>query len=226
LNTPELLNNIPLFKRLPPVDLNELAERLRVFKVKKNDVLFRKGSEGDSLYIIQEGNIKITLPSKLGDEVIVSIFSDGDFFGEMALLDQMPRSANAVAMQPTRLLMLNRRDFIQFLKTNDTAMEIILSTLSQRLRKTDNQLEDAVFLKVRARFAKKLLELGECFGKRGKNKLEINLRLTQKDLADMIGATRESVNKEFRELREKGIVSLTDKAICIHDTARLKRRAT
>jgi CRP/FNR family cyclic AMP-dependent transcriptional regulator len=224
LNTPELLNNIPLFKRLPPVDLNELAERLRVLKVKKNDVLFRKGGEGDSLYIIQKGTIKITLPSKLGDEVIVSIFSDGDFFGEMALLDQMPRSANAVAMNPTQLLMLNRRDFIQFLKTNDTAMEIILSTLSQRLRKTDNQLEDAVFLKVRARFAKKLLELGECFGKRGKNKLEINLRLTQKDLADMIGATRESVNKEFRELREKGIVSLTDKAICIHDTARLQRR--
>ena len=132
--------------------------------------------------------------------------------------------ANAVAMQSTQLLMLNRRDFLQFLKTNGTAMEIILATLSQRLRNTDNQLEDTIFLKVRARFAKKLLELGECFGKRGKNRLEINLRLTQKDLADMIGATRESINKEFRELREKGIVSLTDKAICIHDTTRLQRR--
>jgi len=224
LNIPELLTTIPLFKRLPPVDLNELAERLRVLKVKKNDVLFRKGSEGDCLYIIQQGNVKITLPSEAGEEVIITIFTDGDFFGEMALLDQMPRSANAVAMQSTQLLMLNRRDFLKFLKTNDTAMEIILSSLSQRLRRTDKILEDTVFLKIPARFAKKLLELGDCFGRREKNKLEIHLKLTQKDLADMIGATRESVNKEFRKLYKAGIVSLSDQAIHIHDIARLERR--
>ena len=185
MNITALLNTIPLFKRLPPDHLKELAGRQRVLQVKKNDVLFRKGSEGDCLYIIQQGNVKIALPSEAGEEVIITIFTDGDFFGEMALLDRMPRSANAVAMQPSRLLMLNRRDFIQFLKTNDAAMEIILSSLSQRLRRTDKILEDTVFLKIPARFAKKLLELGNCFGRREKNQLQIHLRLTQKDLADM-----------------------------------------
>jgi len=224
MKTTVLLEKIPLFKGLSPEVLSILAEQLRVIKVKRADVLFRKGSEGDCLYIIQQGAVKITLPSEAGDEMIIAIFKAGDFFGEMALLDQMPRSANAIAMNSTRLLMLNRRDFLSFLKTNDTAMEIILSSLSNRLRRTSKTLEDTVFLKVSARFAQKLLELGDCFGRRDENELKISLRLTQKDLGDMIGATRESVNKEFRKLHKEGIVSLSDQTIQIHDIERLERR--
>ncbi len=220
----DLLAHIPLFKGLSSEDRAALAALLRVQKVKAGEVLFRKGSEGTTLYIIQSGAVKIVLPSRLGDEMIVTIFSAGDFFGEMALLDGMPRSADAVAVDPSRLLLLNRADFLHFLKKSDGAIESIFSILSARLRKTDDLLEDTSFLNIPARFAKKLLELGETFGRRESGSMEISLRLTQKDLADMVGATRESINKELRALREKGIVSVSGQTLRINDVTRLLRR--
>ncbi|MFC1859415.1 Crp/Fnr family transcriptional regulator [Thermodesulfobacteriota bacterium] len=224
MGAPQLLSNIPLFRGLSPEVLADLAERLRMLKARKGDVLFRKESEGTTLYIIQEGAIKIVLPSKLGEEMIVTIFSEGDFFGEMSLLDGMPRSADAVAVEASILLLLNRNDFIAFLRQHDSAMSMILASLSTRLRKTDDLLEDTSFLNIPARFAKKLLELGDTFGRREGDSLEISLRLTQKDLADMVGATRESINKELRTLRERGLVTTTDKVIKIHNIKRLTRR--
>ncbi len=220
----DLLAHIPLFKGLSSEDRAALAALLRVQKVKAGEVLFRKGSEGTTLYIIQSGAVKIVLPSRLGDEMIVTIFSAGDFFGKMALLDGMPRSADAVAVDPSRLLLLNRADFLHFLKKSDGAIESIFSILSARLRKTDDLLEDTSFLNIPARFAKKLLELGETFGRRESGSMEISLRLTQKDLADMVGATRESINKELRALREKGIVSVSGQTLRINDVTRLLRR--
>lgn len=220
-----LLSQVPLFKSLSPEDRAELATLVRKQKVKKGEALFRKGSEGTTLYIIQEGAIKIALPSRLGNCRIVTIFSAGDFFGEMALLDGMPRSADAVAVEKSVLFLLNRSDFLRFLKQNDSAMELILSSLSMRLRKTDELLEDTSFLNISARLAKKLLDLGETFGRQDGNTIEISLRLTQKDLAEMVGATRESINKELRVLREKGLLSITSESICIYDIKRLKRRS-
>jgi CRP/FNR family cyclic AMP-dependent transcriptional regulator len=224
MTVPELLAQIPLFKNLGSEVLVDLALLLREQKIKKGDVLFRKKSEGNALYFIREGAIKIVLPSRLGDERIVTIFSEGDFFGEMALLDGMPRSADAVAIKSSRIFILDRIDFLRFLKTNDIAMEKILSTLSTRLRKTDELLEDTTFLNIPARFAKKLMEIGKTFGRQDGESLKISLQLSQQELADMVGATRESINKELRVLREKGLVSVTDKYIHIHDTERLKRR--
>jgi CRP-like cAMP-binding protein len=220
----DLLRKIHLFKCLSSSDLSDLAVRTRTLSVRKGEVLFRKGSEGTTLYMVLEGAIKIVLPSRLGDEMIITIFSEGDFFGEMSLLDEMPRSADAVAVTDSRLLLLNRREFLAFLKSSEAAIQRILSDLSQRIRSTDNLLEDTSFLNIPARFAKKLLELADSFGRREADHIEISLRLTQKDLADMVGATRESINKELRSLREKGIVSISDRAIRIHDTERLRRK--
>jgi len=226
MTSKELLAQIPLLKNLSPQDLEDLGTLFRELKVQKGDVLFRKGSEGNVLYIIREGAIKIVLPSRLGDERIVAIFSSGDFFGEMALLDGMPRSADAVAIKTSKLLVLNRSDFLRFLRKSEVAIEKILSTLSMRLRKADNLLEETSFLNIPARLAKKLLEIGEAFGKKDGEGIKIHLKLSQKELADMVGATRESINKELRVLREKGLVSVTEEAIFIHDIKRLKRRAS
>ena len=220
----EMVSHIPMFRSLSLEDRAELASLLRIQKVKAGEVLFRKGSEGTTLYLIQSGAVKIVLPSRLGDEMIVTIFSEGDFFGEMALLDNMPRSADAIAVDPTVLLLLNRSDFLHFLQKSNGAIEAILSSLSIRLRRTDDLLEDTSFLNIPARFAKKLLELGDTFGRRDGETLNISLRLTQKDLADMVGATRESINKELRVLREKGIVSISGSSLTIQDISRLKRR--
>ncbi|MFC1816503.1 Crp/Fnr family transcriptional regulator [Thermodesulfobacteriota bacterium] len=222
----KLFDQVPLLKNLAPEDLKDLGSLFRELKVDKGDFLFLKGSEGTALYIIQEGAIKIVLPSRMGDERIVAIFSAGDFFGEMALLDGMPRSANAVAIKPSRLLLLNRSDFLRFLKKSESAIEKIMSSLSMRLRKADNLLEETSFLNIPARLSKKLLEIGEAFGHKDGEAIKIHLKLSQKELADMVGATRESINKELRVLREKGLISITENTIYLHDIKRLKRRAS
>jgi len=224
MNKDDFLRQVPLFQSLQPEDRKVLSASIRTQYTKKGEVLFRKGSEGTTLYIIKKGRIKIVLPSKGGDEVILAIFSEKDFFGEMTLLDGIPRSADAVALETCELLVLNRTDFLSFLKDNENAVQSILYSLSMRLRKTDDLLEDTCFLNISARFAKKLVQLAEHYGQQDENATLIDLDLKQKDLAGMIGATRESVNKELKVLREKGLVSTTEGKIRIHNLELLKRR--
>jgi len=221
----QLLNKIPLFNSLSDSDLESLSESVRLQSLKKGQTLFRKGDEGASLYIIKQGTIKIVLPSRLGDEVIVTIFSEGDFFGEMALFDGKPRSADALAMESTKIYMLSRKDFLLFLHSNINAMESILSQLTKRLRDTDDFLEGTCFLNVSASLAKKLLDLAESYGQKDGDKVYIDLNLTQKELGDMIGSTRESINKELKILRDKGLITMQENKIQIIDMVRLKRRA-
>ncbi|MBT8356673.1 MAG: Crp/Fnr family transcriptional regulator [Desulfobacterales bacterium] len=221
----KLLNKIPLFNSLSDSDLENLSESVRLQSLKKGQTLFRKGDEGSSLYIIKQGTIKIVLPSRLGDEVIVTMFSAGDFLGEMALFDGKPRSADALAMEPSQIYVLNRNDFLIFLQSNINAMKSILSQLTNRLRNTDDFLESTCFLSVSARLAKKLLELAESYGQNDGDKVYIDLSLTQKEIGDMIGSTRESINKELKILRDKGLITMQENKIQIVDITRLKRRA-
>lgn len=220
-----ILKQIPLFQQLNDVDLTRLASSLSELHLEKGETFFRKGARGDALCIIKRGRIKISLSSGAGDEVILAIFSETDFFGEMALLDGKPRSADATALEPVDLLLLSRQDFISFLSANSNAMLAVLESLSQRLRRTDDLLHDTCFLHVSGRFAKKLVELALAHGRRDGDVIRINLGLTQKDMASMVGATRESINKELRVLREKGLVTIEENVICIHNLERLKRRA-
>ncbi len=221
----KLLNKIPLFNSLSDSDLESLSESVRLQSLKKGQTLFRKGDEGSSLYIIQQGTIKIVLPSRLGDEVIVTMFSEGDFFGEMALFDGKPRSADALAMEPSKIYVLSRNDFLLFLQSNINAMKSILSQLTNRLRNTDDFLESTCFLSVSARLAKKLLDLAESYGQNDGDGVYIDLNLTQKEIGDMIGSTRESINKELKILRDKGLITMQENKIQIVDMTRLKRRA-
>ena len=220
----EILKQSPLFNSLENADLEGLVSSMRVQSLKQGQTLFYKGDEGTALYIIKRGAIKIVLPSKIGDEIIVTIFTVNDFFGEMALLDGEPRSANAVAIEPTEVFVLNRNNFLSFLKSNINAIRSILSSLSKRLRLTDEFLEDRCFFRISARLAKKLVELAESHGKKEENIVSIDLNLTQKELGDMIGATRESINKELKMLRDRGLISTDGYRIKIHDMVRLKRR--
>jgi CRP-like cAMP-binding protein len=219
-----ILRKVPLLQFMTDVDLEQLSLSLRVQRLRKKQALFRKGDEGTALYIIGRGKVKIVLPSKVGEEVILTIFAEGDFLGEMSLLDEKPRSADAVAMEESEVYVLNRTDFLSFLQENQNAIKCILSCLSERLRKTDDLLEDACFLSVSARLAKKLLELGREFGVKENKVVRIGLRLTQQDMADLIGTTRESVNKELRVLREKGLLSMESGYIRLLDLERLRRR--
>ena len=222
-----ILKGVHLFQSLSPYDSEHLAASLKRRSLEKGEALFRKGDEGVTLYIVKSGSVKIVLPSNMGDEVSPAILSKGDFFGEMALLDGLPRSADVVALEPSELLALNQRDFLAFLKGNEEAIQSVFSYLSKRLRKTDDLLEDAHFLNISTRFARRLIELSQKYGnqKEENGTIQIDLRLTQKDLASIVGATRESINKELRVLRKKGLVSTEGNTIHILNMEGLERRA-
>jgi len=219
------LKHIPLFQHLSDEERGKLANVLKELTLRKGELLFSKGSKGDSLFIVKKGRIKIFLSSPLGDEVVLAIFSEGDFFGEMSLLDGMPRSADAMAIETTELFTLSREDFLSFLHQNEKAMQTVLMSLSLRLRKTDDLLEDTCFLQISERFAKKLLQLAAEHGRKEGETVVIDLAVTQRELAGMVGASRESINKELRVLREKGIVTMRENIIFIHNLERLRRRA-
>ncbi|MBA3017348.1 MAG: Crp/Fnr family transcriptional regulator [Proteobacteria bacterium] len=220
----EIIKQIPIFKTLSDSDLNDLVDSLRLKPLKQGQTLFWKGDEGTALYIVKSGTIKIVLPSTEGDEIIVTMFSEGDFFGEMALLDGEPRSADAVAIEPSEVFILSRANFLSFLQANVDAIKSILSLLSKRLRRTDDMLEDTCFLNVSARLEKKLIELAESHGQQKDNKILIDLSLTQKELGDMVGATRESINKELKSLRKQGLIIIEESRIQILDISRLKSK--
>lgn len=221
----ELLYQIPLFRELSDQDLNRLSLAIRRLSLKKGAVLFRKGDEGTSLYIVKRGKIKIVLPSRLGDEVIVTIFAEGDFFGELSLFDGQPRSADALSIEPSEIYILNRSDFLAFLQSDITAMKSILSQLAKRLRDTDDFLEDTCFLSVSARLAKKLVSLTTAYGRSVDDQIHIDLTLTQKELGDMVGSTRESINKALKTLREQGLITTKENKIIVTDLSGLKKKA-
>jgi len=225
MNTEKCISQIPLFQTLDDDDIHYLVESLRRRPLKKGEVLFRKGDEGSTLYVIKRGSVRIILPSRLGDEMAPAILSEGDFFGEMALFDGMPRSADVVAIEDTELLALNRSDFLRFIRGKDRAIESVLTYLSLRLRRTDDLLGDACFLPVASRLAKRLVELAEAWGVPEEEGILIDLKLTQTDLASMVGATRESVNKEMAVLKKDGIIGARVGKTLIVDMERLRRRA-
>ena len=222
MNPLALLKQIPLFGTFQPADHEQLAGLLRRRNLKKGDVLFRKGDEGTALYIIIKGRMKIAVPSKLGDEITLAILSQGDFFGEMALLDSLPRSADATAVEETLLYVLNRSDFLSFLIHNENAVRSILYALSSRLRKTDDFLTEVCFLNISARLARRLLEMSESLIHENKTGSSMELKLTQKDLASLLGTTRETINRELKILRDRGIVSTSRNLITIHNRELLK----
>ena len=218
------LARVPLFQSLSEYDISSLAQLMECHTFKRGTVIFREGEEGKALYVVRSGVVKIASSTPGGDEIILAILSEGDFFGEMALLDTMPRSADAISLEASDLYILNRKEFLTFLWNNEAAIEAVLRALSLRLRKANDSLKDVSFMTIPARFAKKLLELCETHGLEEDGAVRIDLEIVQSDLAGMIGSTRESVNKELKVLRDKGVVSMEGKTIRVHNRARLRQR--
>ncbi|MDD5711278.1 MAG: Crp/Fnr family transcriptional regulator [Smithellaceae bacterium] len=224
MGRPEIfLKNVPLFCDLSVTDIRRIAELVEPQFIRKGEVLFRRGEEGTAFYIIVTGKIKIVRQSSLGEEVVLAILKNGDFLGEMSLLDGLPRSADAVALEETNLYVLSRTEFFSFVINNESAIKSILSSLSVRLRKADDFLEDSSFLNLSSRLLKRIVDLAELYCQDEVKKGRVSFSMTQSEIASMIGATRESVNKEFRNLREKGLLSTAGKTITVHDIDKIKK---
>lgn len=202
----DLLVRCPLFTELPAGQAEKLAALLRRRRYRAGEPVFREGDPGTALYIVETGEVKILLGGSEGKEVALALLGPGEFFGELALLDGEPRSADAVATVAGEVLVLPREDFLRFLREVPAVAINMLASLSRRFRRTDRLVHDAAFSDVRTRVTRLLVELADTKGKMGHGGVVIGPRLTQGDLASMVGATRESINKCLRSYAAQGLV--------------------
>lgn len=220
----ELLANIPLFEGLSNSDLDIVAQRVRPRRYKDNDTIFHKDDPGVALYVIVEGKVKIHNETPDGQDCIITIFTEGEFFGDLAMVDGGPRSADATTMEPTELLMLTRDDLMDILDRYPRITRCLLVTIAGRLRRTTELLVKTTTLDVNGRLAMHLNWLAEQHGRVTPNGIRIDLHLTQTDLGNLVGASRESVNKVLGYFRRMGWIGLEDgNKITIKDQNALDR---
>jgi len=218
------LKQVPLFADLADEDIRALMAIARKRTFRNGEVIFHRDDPGQVLYVIKEGKVKIYLISPDGQEISLVVFGKGECFGEFAILDDLPRSANAIALEKVECYTLQRSDFHNAIMKNPKIAIQILEVLSKRLRTTNQMVEDLIFLDVYGRVAKKLLELAETHGTQVDDGVRIDMRLTQQDLASMVGASRESVNKVMGYFTDKKFISTDKHKITLHRTNDLKRR--
>jgi len=210
MSTLDDLRRVPLFSDLSEGDLVRFAEVTREREYPRNSVILFEDDPGDSLYIVSTGQVKVVLIGEDGREVILSVLNDGDFFGEMSLIDDEPRSAHVIAMRDSRLLVLRRDDFQQQISQHPPIAVKLLKVLVQRLRRADAKIGGLVLLDVNGRVAKLLLDLADEGGGP-----KITRKLTHHTIAQMIGSSRETVSRAMRELADRGLVDVTRREITI-----------
>lgn len=218
------LRRVPFLAILPEAEIAWLAERARPRGYRAGTTIFHRDDPGGALHVINSGLVKLTLPSAEGREVTVGILGAGDFFGELALLDGGPRSASAVALEGVETLTLDRAPFIAMLERQPQVATALLGVLGERLRRTDELIQDILFLDLPGRLAKQLLALADERGVKTPEGIRIALRLNQTELASMIGATRESVNRCLNAFAARGIVGLDRDTITLRTPEQLRDR--
>ena len=219
------LATVPLFAGLPPAELERFGGLTRARDYTRGEVIFLEGDAGTSLCVIATGRVKIVLTGIDGREVVLNVYGPGEFFGEFALLDGEPRSADAVAQEPSRVFTLQRSDFLTFLESHPRAVATLLAVLSRRLRHTTRVVQDATFRDVPARLARVILDLADAHGRPAAAGILVDARLTQTELAQMVGASRETVNKVLRSFERGGVLHFDRGGITIGKPDRLRARA-
>jgi CRP-like cAMP-binding protein len=194
---------IPLFRNLEERDLAAIADLLIERRFPKGATIFEEGVSGEYMYLIQEGQVKITKMSEDGRQKILEILSAGEFFGEMAVLDQEPRSASVKTTHPSVLLALSRQDFLRLLRRNPEIAMQLIRVLSQRIRETDDQVRALLFERVESRTRRVLLRLAREPAPKDPTR-RITSPVTHQELADMVGTSRETVTRVLKELKDEG----------------------
>jgi CRP-like cAMP-binding protein len=216
-----LLQSHPVFGALEVSQLKRLMSYARARKIASGTTLFAKGDPGTALFAVSVGTVKITVPSIDGREAMFNLLHPGEIFGEIALLDGQPRTADAVAMSDCELMVIERRDFLTFVNSEPTVASKLIELLCARLRVLSDHFEEVVFLNLPQRLARILLRLYEESGRDKKPKLKI----TQLELSQMLGSTRESVNKQLRIWEKAGIIALERGGIVLLAPAKLAAAA-
>ena len=215
MDTSSFLRNVPLFECLSDEEIEALAKVTFTRTFGKDRVIILAEEEGDTLFIIQKGQVKVSIVSEEGREVILSLMGEGAVFGELSLLDGKPRSANVTATEETTLIMLRRADFVQLIYRVPQIATALLAELASRLRKTDRQIEGLALLDVTSRISETLLQLAGEQGKETERGVVIENRPTHQELANMSGTTRETVSRVLKRLENQGYISCKGRTITI-----------
>jgi CRP-like cAMP-binding protein len=221
----DVVRRAPLFAALDDESANALMKSMTTSRLERGDVLFREGDQGNRLYVIGEGKIKLGLTSVDGRENLLAILGPGEMFGELSLFDPGPRTATATAVAETQLIELGHDDLNTFLAGRPAVASSMLAALARRLRRTNDSLADLVFTDVPGRVAKALLDLSNRFGRPAEDGILVAHDLTQEEIAQLVGASRETVNKALADFASRGWIKLEARAVVLMDVERIRGRA-
>jgi CRP/FNR family cyclic AMP-dependent transcriptional regulator len=221
----EVLAKAGLFQDVEPEAAEAVASQFEYIDVQRGQVVFHEGEPGDSLYIVLAGKVKLGRRSADGRENLVALMGPSDQFGELSLFDPGPRTTTAVAVTDSRLARMPKQALRQWITERPEISEKLLRVLARRLRRTNNMLADLIFTDVPGRVAKQLLQLASRFGTMDGGYLRVTHDLTQEELAQLVGASRETVNKALADFASRGWLRLEGKGVVIMDKDRLARRA-
>jgi CRP-like cAMP-binding protein len=214
------LQAIPLFKHLADDELARIAGLARRRKHPKGSVILFEDDPGDALYVVIEGQVKVVLIGEDGREVILATLGNGDFFGEMSLIDDQPRSAHVIAMEASNLLVLRRDDFQRCLDETPRIALGLLRALTRRLRLADSKIGGLVLLDVTGRVARLLLEMAD-----ENDGVEISKKVTHHQIAQMIGSSRETVSRTMRTLADENLIAVSGKTITVTNRKAMEEAA-
>lgn len=206
-----MLGSIPLFRELNPTELAAIEDQTIEKIAPKNTVILTEGDAGDSLFLIVQGRVKVFIGDEDGREIILKILAPGDFFGEMSMIDRQPRSASVSTLEPSVFRVLSHQAFQDCLDRSPRIGSIVMQALAKRLRDADRKISTLALMDVYGRVAATLTELAITTN----GKTIVGERLSQQDIANMVGASREMVNRILKDLSERGYITVESKSITI-----------
>lgn len=218
----QLVQNVPLFQEYNQEELEALTPLFKERKYPKGSILFLEGDQGEEFFLIRSGSVKIY---RIDDtkEIILALFRDGDYFGEMAMMQRgFPRSATAETLETSHIYSMTRSDFFRFMEKSPKLCLRLLDVTMERLRKANEQIYDLTFLGVKSRIAKVMLRLADEHGVPSPHGTIIPIKLTHQQLANMVGAVRESVTKILQELQDEATIRIENKMVLILKPNRLR----
>ncbi|HEY0472363.1 MAG TPA: Crp/Fnr family transcriptional regulator [Kribbella sp.] len=220
-----VLRQAPLFSQLDDEAADALAASMTESRLRRGQVLFHEGDSGDRLFVVVEGKVKLGRTSADGRENLIAVLGPGQMFGELSLFDPGPRSATVTAVTDASIMSLTHDELLRWLAGRPEVARGLLLQLASRLRKVSDVVADLVFSDVPGRVAKALLDLASRFGRTADDGVHVHHDLTQEELAQLVGASRETVNKALADFASRGWVRLEPRSVVLLDVDRLQRRA-
>ncbi len=221
----EILSRAGIFQGVDPTAVRDLIDQLDTVTFPRGTTIFDEGEPGDRLYIIVSGKVKLARHAVDGRENLLTVMGPSDMFGELSIFDPGPRTSSAVCVTEVSAATMDSSMLHQWISDHPAISEQLLRVLARRLRRTNNSLADLIFTDVPGRVAKALLQLANRFGIQEGGALRVNHDLTQEEIAQLVGASRETVNKALAEFAHRGWIRLEGKSVLISDTERLAKRA-